>query len=308
MKPNHNLPEEVCLQDASWSWLRTFIEKEHLPSSFIDVIQSTYFPLATRIAGWKNQHTDGPLMINICGAQGTGKTTLTHLLMELLQRNYGLQTVNPSIDDLYHTRATRLQLAQHIHPLLATRGVPGTHDLPLAFATLDALLAGKACTLPRFDKARDDRSPEEEWTPVDTPIDIILFEGWCVGAIPQEASQLGPAINALEQSEDPNGSWRNFVNTQLAEEYAPLFAKATYLIMLKAPDFECIHRWRGEQEAKLADRRGSDSPGVMNKAQLARFIMHYERLTRWILDEMPQRADVLLSLQEDHRYDEVRGL
>ena len=56
----------------------------------------------------------------------------------------------------------------------------GTHDLTLALETLTALKAqrrGQLVSVPRFDKALDDRSPTESWTVVEQPADVILFEG-----------------------------------------------------------------------------------------------------------------------------------
>ena len=38
-----------------------------------------------------------------------------------------------------------------------------------------------------------------------------------------------------------------------------------------------------------------------------RFIMHYERLTRWILQEMPARADIVVRLGPDHEVLGIRG-
>jgi D-glycerate 3-kinase len=37
----------------------------------------------------------------------------------------------------------------------------------------------------------------------------------------------------------------------------------------------------------------------MDRSALETFIMHYERLTRWMLKEMPPRADVVLPLTAD---------
>ena len=98
------------------------------------------------------------------------------------------------------------------------------------------------------------------------------------------------------------------VNASLATDYTELFALLDRLVMLKAPDFECVHTWRGEQEDKLRKRvlaaGQTDLSGVMDTEALARFIMHYERLTRHMLAEMPDRADVVLFLKHDHS---IRG-
>ena len=39
----------------------------------------------------------------------------------------------------------------------------------------------------------------------------------------------------------------------------------------------------------------------MSDEEVAAFIAHYERLTRWILEEMPGRADVVVALDAARR-------
>lgn len=238
-----------------------------------------------------------PLVVGICGAQGSGKSTLSDKLAAELDSD-GLTTAVLSIDDLYHTKAERERLARDVHPLLRTRGVPGTHDIPLGLATLHGIDAGQAIRLPRFDKARDDRSPAETWPTAPAPIDIVLFEGWCVGALPQPPAALAVPVNALEASEDSDGSWRSFVNEALAGPYQALFARIDMLAMLRAPDFSIVQGWRLEQEHALRAVSPAGSAGVMDDHQVIRFIAHYERLTRHILAEMPNRANLVIDLDE----------
>src|SRR5262249_28396576 len=105
--------------------------------------------------------------------------------------------------------------------------------------------------------------------------------------------------NTLERDEDSDGTWRQYVNQMLGREYQRLFAQIHLLILLNAPSFEVVFRWRREQEEKLRQRvvaEGGDLSRVMDDAQLSRFISHYERLTRHILEEMPSRADVVVKL------------
>jgi D-glycerate 3-kinase len=42
-----------------------------------------------------------------------------------------------------------------VHPLLATRGVPGTHDIDLAINTINAVCSGLPTPITRFDKSTD---------------------------------------------------------------------------------------------------------------------------------------------------------
>ncbi|MEI9851569.1 MAG: kinase [Sphingomonas sp.] len=232
-----------------------------------------------------------PLLVGINGAQGSGKTTLCRFLGALLAE-HGLRSAVLSLDDLYLPRMERQALARTLHPLFATRGVPGTHDVPLATAILDALLAGEAAALPQFDKSIDDRAAETVAVPAGT--DIVLFEGWCVGAPPQPAADLVRPINRLEAEEDADGVWRGAVNAALAGDYARLFARIGTLVMLRPPGFGSVFAARRLQEEKLRARGGGAQ--MMDDAALERFIQHYERLTRHMLAVLPERADVRFDL------------
>ncbi len=260
--------------------------------------------MARRIAGWAREQAPGrPLAVGICGPQGSGKSTLTALLGRLLEAR-GLKTAVLSIDDLYLPRAERLTLADTVHPLLATRGVPGTHDPALGVAVLDALAESGPVPLPRFDKARDDRAPERDWPVFEGPADVVLLEGWCVGARPQPAAALAAPVNALERDEDPHGVWRGFANAALAGSYAELFGRLDRLVLMLAPDFGVVRRWRGEQEDRLRERlaaQGRDASLAMDDAALDRFVAHYQRLTDWIAEDLPAVADVVLRLDEERR-------
>ncbi len=242
-----------------------------------------------------------PFILGICGAQGSGKSTLAEGLAQRL-RDTGLRVAVLSLDDLYLTRAERVALARTIHPLLATRGVPGTHDVALGLAVLDGLAAGDCTLLPRFDKATDDRAPSG--VRIDGPVDVVLFEGWCVGAVAQEASALATPINDLERLQDADGHWRHHVNAALAGEYQHLFRRIDALVLLAAPDFAKVRDWRIEQEEGLRQSlraAGRSTEGTMDDAQIASFIQFYERLTRHILAEMPDRADLTLRLDDRRR-------
>lgn len=243
--------------------------------------------IVDRIQGLRSTSA-GPVLIGLCGPQGSGKSFTAARLVKRLQDS-GLNAVARSIDDFYLTREERHALAQHVHPLLATRGVPGTHDLVLLNETLDRLCnAGPTAEvqLPTFDKTIDDRAPASDWPVFCGPAVVIILEGWCVGARPQPASGLAEPVNRLEAEEDPEGVWRAFVNDRLASDYANLFDRLDLKVMLKAPSFDCIFDWRAEQEAKL-DRRADGSKPPMTAGELQRFIAHYERVTRWLMADEP---------------------
>ncbi|MEJ2410161.1 MAG: kinase [Novosphingobium sp.] len=245
-----------------------------------------------------------PVVLGLCGAQGSGKTTLTRAVSETCVQA-GLRTAVLSIDDLYLTRARRQELAHRVHPLLATRGVPGTHDVPLGLSVFEALCQGEAALLPRFDKACDDRAPEAGWPHAPHDCEVLLFEGWCVGARPQPPADLARPVNALEAQEDTDAVWRTYANEALSGPYQALFARLDKLILLAAPGFEVICHWRLEQERDLAAVTGNKG-NVMDKAAVARFVKHFERLTRHILAEMPGRADLVVALDIARRPVEIR--
>ena len=278
------------------------IASERLPSDYAGIVERHWVPLAARIATMPRTAGRGPL-VAVSGAQGSGKSTLCLILETLLQSRHGLRAATLSLDDCYLTRAERQALARAVHPLLATRGVPGTHDAGLAERTIDALLAGRGpVAVPRFDKAIDDRMPESRWPVIDAPVDVLLFEGWCVGATPETAAALAVPVNALEMQEDIDGGWRAYVNAALAGPYAPLFDRRDLLIMLQPPGFAAVLGWRQLQETKLRARTG----GGMPDAGVARFVMHYERLTNHLLRTLPAAADVVVTVDAGHGIAAVR--
>jgi D-glycerate 3-kinase len=257
----------------------------------------------TAVRGWLEPDAGRPLILGLCGAQGSGKSTLAEGLCERMAAR-GIATATLSLDDLYLTGEARAALARDVHPLLRTRGVPLTHDVAQGIGLLDAIRAGKATSLPRFDKSRDEPAPETRWQPVPANLDLLIFEGWCVGARAQDEAALATPANALERDEDPHGIWRRAVNTALRTSYADLFARLDRLVLLAAPGFAIVERWRTEQEGTLRrtlEAQGRGTASLMDPLALARFIAHYERLTRWILEEMPARADLVLRLDADRR-------
>jgi D-glycerate 3-kinase len=281
-------------------WLAAFLRDETLPAGFAAEVERLHAPLAARIAAV----VMGPaFVVGICGPQGSGKSTTVRVLAPLLEAR-GLRVATLSLDDLYLPRADREALARDVHPLLRTRGVPATHDLALGLAVLDGLAEEGETALPRFDKAADDRATIESWSRVAGPVDVVLFEGWCVGARPEPPEALAQPINALERERDPDGVWRAHVNAALAGPYRALFARLDLLVLFTAPDFETVLTWRREQEAKLRRRLAEAGQGAghaMDDDEVAVFVQHYERLTRHILREMPARADLVVALDKDRR-------
>lgn len=277
-----------------------FILEHQLPDTFNRLIEQYYLPLAVWLAEKRSEGRT--LVVGICGGQGSGKSTLTDFL-ELVWAQMDLRSAGFSLDDIYLTKAERRELAQTVHPLLRTRGVPGTHDVQLGTSTIATLCNGNPRSetpIPQFDKSIDDRAPRADWPIYRGAVDILLFEGWCVGARPWPDADA--PINELERREDADGIWRNFVNAQLAGPYRELFALLDVLLMLKVPDMNCVLEWRQLQERKLRARSG----GGMSDDELERFVQHYERITRNLLAEMPARADCVFELGRDHQIDRLR--
>jgi D-glycerate 3-kinase len=278
-------------------WIAGFLRREQLPASYRDTISGALLPLADALAARVRQ-SDSLVVVGLCGAQGSGKSTAAAVLCELLGQQ-DLPALAVSIDDFYLPHADRQELARRVHPLLATRGVPGTHDVELAQAVIESLAEAGETAVPSFDKAIDDRRPRPQWRRVEGPLRAVILEGWCVGARPEPAMELALPLNELERNEDAQGRWRAYVNAALQGPYAPLFARLSPLVLLAAPSFEVVLGWRTEQEHKLRERlqrEGADVSRVMSDEAIARFISHYERITRHILAEMPARADHLIAL------------
>lgn len=285
--------------DTAAQQLREFIEEERLPASFFRQAEQFFLPfIAQRLPAIR---TGDLRVLGIHGAQGSGKSTLASLYQRYLE-SLGLRVAQLSLDDFYLTRAQRQALAEQRHPLLKTRGVPGTHDVALGLSILESLrgLPKQAeLALPRFDKLNDDRYPEADWPVLTGCVDLIIFEGWCLGVAPQAEPQLQAPVNTLESEEDGDGSWRHFVNEQLKGPYQHWFAEIDYLLMLRAPSFDCVASWRLEQEQRLAAKQ--DARPAMNAGQVQRFVQHYQRLTEHALATLPAQADCVMALDENRQ-------
>lgn len=282
--------------------IERFQADHELPGASTRTIVDQFLPLTEWIRAQRQPGTCFTLGIN--GAQGTGKSTLADLIRRLLGEMHNWNVALLSLDDVYLTRAERRQLANTVHPLLITRGVPGTHDTKL----LDDCLTGlrklgrkEKMPLPRFDKAVDDRADKSQWPVLEGPVDLIILEGWCVGSAAEDNESLADPINELELVEDPAALLRSYANDRLREDYEPIFSTLDALVFLQAPGFDVVLEWRLQQERQLRARSPTDAPGIMTDEQVARFVRFYERITRNNLERLPDVADVVLTYDQDHR-------
>ena len=246
---------------------------------------------ALLVDNWRRR---GVATVGIGGGQGAGKSTLSRLIGEA-GTIFGARIAVLSIDDFYLTREERQRLAEDVHPLLATRGPPGTHDVVRLREAIAALAQPGLVEVPRFDKGADTRSG---MTMIDGGVDMVVLEGWCVGA-PPAGLPIDEPINALERDRDVDGRWRSYIEMALEGPYAKLNGDLETLLFLKVPDLDAVRRWRLQQEVdRLAEQR-------LNAAEVNRFVQHYERITRRMLATLPASADVVVDLDDDHR---VAGL
>lgn len=286
---------------VSATQLGQFIAEHRLPDTFHRTATNFYDPLANWLRRQLERKT--PFLLGINGAQGTGKSTLADYLALAIGGSGKPAVAVLSIDDFYLTRAERRRLAETVHPLLAVRGVPGTHDIPMLrqyLSHLRGLGPGEQARLPRFDKARDDRADAASWPVITGPVGLIVLEGWCVGSTAEPEAGLETPVNALEATRDPDRRWRRYVNERLATDYAGVFAALDALVFLQAPGFEAILCWRIEQERKLAASEDGPAAGLMNDEQVREFVQYFERITRNNLRTVRSNADIVLELDEHH--------
>ncbi|MEO9945340.1 MAG: P-loop NTPase fold protein [Paraglaciecola sp.] len=278
-----------------------FIKQHKLSDAFKDIATQYYIPLAEEISS-HHKSAQNTYFVGINGSQGSGKSTLSEFIKAYLTEAHSLNVVVMSLDDFYFSHAKRHSLAANIHPLLQTRGVPGTHNMEQAQTVLNALRQQLPATVPRFNKATDDPHPTANWTTISEPIDVVIFEGWCWGVHAQTAEQLKTPVNKLESEQDKEAIWRTYANTQLSLHYATLYSYMNKWVMLSAPSFEDVYAWRLEQEQKLIAASGSGNhSGLMNEQQILDFIQYYQRLTEHGLNTLPATCDHVFKLNSKRK-------
>lgn len=238
-----------------------------------------------------------PAVYGIAGLQGSGKSTLAAQLATL-GKSRGLNIVVLSIDDFYYGKRERNALARNIHPLLAKRGPPGTHDVALACKVLDKLKHGKSVHIPRFDKISDTRLPPSRWQQVNTRVDLVILEGWFLFAMPEHESALITPVNSLERQQDKEGVWRRYCN-QALKDYAKIWQRIDRSLFLQGPGFEQVKHWRWQQEQSL--QAANPHRTAMTKKEVDAFILLFERTSRNVFPQLPNRVDRIVQLDKNRK-------
>ena len=264
------------------------------------MIKSFLIPLCFWIS--KKAEKKRPYFVGLAGGQGTGKTTISSLIRIILIKYFRLNVFRISIDDFYKTRKERINLSKRVHPMLLTRGVPGTHDINmmLNFFRNSKSKKFKRLKLPTFNKAIDDRFNKKKWYDLKKRPDVIIFEGWCVGAKSEKNPTLKKTINSMEKIKDQKQVWRKYVNHQLKSKYKNLYSQLNCLIFLKAKNFSLLQKWRLKQERKLGVKSKVKSK-IMSKADVLNFMQTYQRITQNMFRNMPKYASVIFNLNSNHQ-------
>jgi len=271
------------------------------------MIKSFLIPVSFWIA--KKANKKEPLMIGLAGGQGSGKTTISSILTLILQKYFKLKVFKVSIDDFYKTRKDRKLLSKNKHSLLMTRGVPGTHDVDLMLKFFKNVKSKnfKNLTVPKFNKAIDDRCKKNLWYKIKSKPDVVIFEGWCVGARAQTNKQLKKPINSLEKVHDESIKWRSHVNNQLKTKYKTLFKQLDGLIYLKVKNFKLLRNWRLKQERKLwVQTKNKKNLKIMNSGDIINFMQTYQRITQQMFRDALKSSSIIMNLNNNHQIQNIK--
>ena len=299
---------EDCFLKVKDDYLK-FLSKEKIfdksRATKIKSLKKTYIPISFWIEN-KYKKKGKTLFLGFSGGQGSGKTTVAKILKIILKKFFKREIYVSSIDDFYKTLKDRNEMSHTIHPLFKTRGVPGTHDISLVKKFFDFIKKKnfKKFKLPKFDKSMDDRLKKKYWSNIKKRPEIVILEGWCVGAKPQSNSIINKSINVLEKYEDKHLIWRKYANEKLKKEYKKLFAMIDHFIFMKIPNFNVVYEWRLLQESKLR-KKSHSSKKIMSYNEIKRFIMFYERITLQMIKDLSKSASVVIFLKTNHKIKKI---
>lgn len=266
-----------------------------------------------------------PLIIGISGPQGSGKSYLTNQLYNYLQTKYhpNLKTIQFSMDDFYLCKSDQDKLNDSTeNPLLKGRGLPGTHELSLLVDTFNKLINNykqfkkshlesesesdwEVIKIPSYDKGAfngiGDRSNDKYYTLIESPIDIIIFEGWFNGFY-----SLDPTILQLKYltssptPENNNNNNNNHISLQSFKLYdlqeinknlqnyeSLIWSFFKISIIFQTDQINNVYPWRLQQEHELIAKQKQqqqqqksvegtcDQIGMKNDDEIIKFIDRY---------------------------------
>ena len=241
-------------------------------------------------------------MFLIGGSQGIGKTTLIKILEKFFLKFSQKKIITLSLDDFYYDRKKREFLAKSIHPLMKVRGVPGTHDTNEILKIISKFeKSNNIIKLPIFNKIKDKRTKRKRI--VKKKSDILIMEGWLCGSPPLKKKFLYKKINNLEKDYDQNYIWRNYYNNKLQNDYYNIFKKFDGIIYLKAPSFSYVSNWRLKQEKKM--KKKYNNKIGMNKKEIKNFTKYYEKITKWMMIEMPKKAELIIFVDKNQNIKKI---
>ena len=239
----------------------------------------------------------------IGGSQGIGKSSFIHIIIKTLEKFYNKKVLGLSLDNYYLKKSERKILSKEIHPLLITRGVPGTHDIKKLINDVQNFDNDNfPFSIPVFDKLKDDRLRKQ--ITINKKYDLLILEGWCCGAKYLEKNYLKKNINILERKFDKSFKWRNFYNKKLKNEYQSLFNLFDIKIFMKAPSFKYVLNWRLKQEAN--NKSKLDNVKKMNINEIKIFIQHYEKITKWMLKNSNNFADLIIKIDKKQNITSIK--
>lgn len=269
-------------------------------------------PNARRVAFWVEPMIDSlvdecagrdkPLLVAVAGAPASGKSIAMYHTQERL-RERGVSMVSLSLDNFQLSLHDREVLANRVHPLFATRGVHGTHDLGLLRSILGQLTdpdRTEPVALPVFEGRFDAPALKANWPLVKEMPQIIAVTGWCLGSVALAPSDLVVPQNAFEAREDPLGQFRRAVNLAIREDYSAIDELFDRWVVTQAPSFEAVLNW---MEAQTRDKRNQQGIGgdVLTSEGVQRFLGLIERNVRELLKTLPDKADYLFTLDQNHK-------
>ena len=299
---------EDCFLKVKRNYL-SFLNKEKIfnQSKIVKIknLRKIYIPMSFWIdKKYKKKGTT--LFLGFSGSQGAGKTTIAGILKIILRKYFKRKVQVISIDDFYKTLEDRNKLSNTIHPLFKTRGVPGTHDTSLVkkFFNFIKKKPFKIFKAPKFSKILDDRFKKKYWFNINEKPEVVIFEGWCVGAKAQSNFLIKKPINVLEKHEDKDMVWRKYVNEKLKKEYKRIFSKIDHFIFMKIPSFKMVFKWRLLQEKKLK-KKSHLNKKIMSYNEIQRFIMFYERITLQMIKDLSKSASIVMLLKKNHQIKKI---